>query len=271
MDSPASFQIMKTITSKDNPLIKEAASLKEKKYRDGLGMFLVEGPNLVRELMEFGGRPRFIFLKAGAGDEAQQLALKAEKLTAVYEIPEGLFSKVATDNTPQGIIAAANKPEWTMDRFFEETKDRNILVLDRLQDPGNTGTLIRTAEALGFGGIIFVKGTADPFQPKVVRAAAGSVLRMPMLFLESGKDAAVILKAKGKKLYAAFMEGSVSIQDADLKANAAVVIGNEGNGVSQELAEASEKLFIPMDGKTESLNAAIAGTIIMYESKRQRS
>ncbi len=261
---------MKTISSKDNSIVKEAASLKEKKYRDALGLYLIEGPNLVKEFMDFGGRPRFIFLEAGAGDEARDTALKADKLSAVYELSEEAFNKLTFDRSPQGIIAVAEKNSLTVEEFLNRTDDKNLLILDRLQDPGNVGTLIRSAEALGFGGIIFIKGCADPYQTKCVRAAAGSLLRMPMLFLNSGGDVIHLLKNTGRKMYAACMEGNISIADADLKSNAAVIIGNEGGGVSEELKSAADRLFIPMDGNTESLNAAIAGTIIMYESKRQR-
>jgi TrmH family RNA methyltransferase len=260
---------MNTISSKDNQIVKEAASLKEKKYRDALGLYLIEGPNLVRELMDFGGRPRFIFLKAGAGEEAQAIARKAEKLTAVYELSAEAFAKVSSDSSPQGIIAAAEKDFLKSDEFFRRAGDGNVLVLDRLQDPGNVGTLLRSAEAFGFAGAVLVKGCADPYQTKCVRAAAGSILRFPMLFCDSGKEAAKVLRGAGKKLYAACMEGEVSLYDAALERNTAVIIGNEGNGVSEELISEAERLYIPMYGATESLNAAIAGTIIMYEAKRQ--
>ncbi|MBR0481015.1 MAG: RNA methyltransferase [Firmicutes bacterium] len=262
---------MKTISSKDNQIVKETASLREKKYRDTLGQYIVEGPNLVRELIEYGGRIRFIFLKAGAGAEARQIARDADGLTAVYELTEDLFSKIDSDISTQGIVAVAWKPSYDRDTFFRAVGERNVIVFDRLQDPGNVGTLMRTAEAMGFGGAVLIKGTADPFQPKAVRAAAGSILRFPYIFCDSGAEAGSMLRAAGKKLYAAFMEGSVCVTDADLRENAAIILGNEGNGVSDELAAVSEKLYIPMDGGTESLNAAAAGTIIMYEAKRQKS
>ena len=261
---------MKTISSANNSTVKEAASLKEKKYRDSLGVYLIEGPNLVGELLDHGGKARFIFLMAGADAEAQEIAQRAEGLSAVYELSREAFMKIASDQNPQGIMAVAEKKDMSLEDFFGAVGNRNVLVLDRLQDPGNVGTLIRTAEAMGFGGAVLIKGTADPFQPKAVRAAAGSILRFPVLQCGSGKEAAVLLKTAGKKLYAACMEGSVRICDADLEENAAIILGNEGNGISEELKAVSETMYIPMDGNTESLNAAAAGTIIMYEAKRQR-
>lgn len=261
---------MKTITSKDNPIIKEAASLQEKKYRDRLGMYLLEGPNPVREYMDIGGRPRFIFIKAGAGEEIQGIVSRVKEPTAVYELSEDAFLKISTANSPQGIVAVVDKQIYTEESFFTKVRSSNILVLDRIQDPGNIGTLLRSAEAMGFGGVVFVKGCADPYQPKVVRAAASSIFRIPVLFADDSKSAARLIKRSGKTLYAASMTGEISVDKADLRENTAIIIGNEGNGVSSELLDCSTRLFIPMEGSTESLNAAIAACIIMYESKRQR-
>ena len=156
---------MKQISSPENRIVKEAASLSEKKYRDKYGLFLLEGPNLVKEAMQQGGRVRFIFTRAGAAspeiisliDEADALGL------AVYELTESLFAKVTLTQTPQDIAAVAGKRQTEAGGFFETVKDGCILVLDRLQDPGNVGTLIRSAEAMGFKGILAIKGTADPW------------------------------------------------------------------------------------------------------------
>jgi TrmH family RNA methyltransferase len=262
---------MKTISSRDNSIVKEAASLQEKKYRDQLGLFLVEGPNLVRELLEYGGRTRFIFIEAGAGDEVRNIAQNAEELTAVYELSEEAFLKIVPDRTAQDIVAVAEKKVPTPGSFFETSGDKNVLVFDRVQDPGNMGTLIRNAEAFGFGGVMLIKGCADPYQPKVVRASAGSVLRMPILMCDDGQNAIDLLEKAGKNIFAACMEGDVAIGKADLRKDTAIIIGNEGNGISDRLISASTALYIPMEGHIESLNAAAAGTIIMYESMRQRS
>lgn len=262
---------MKTIASKDNSIVKTAASLKEKKYRDALGLYLLEGPNPIREYMDIGGRPRFIFIKAGAGEELQKIAASAKEPTAVYELSEDAFLKIPSPGNPQGIIAVAEENILSEKEFMEKTGNRNILVLDRIQDPGNTGTLLRTAEAMGFGGAIFIQGSADPYQPKVVRAAASSVFRLPMLFVKDAEQALALLAAAGKSVFSACMTGDVSADKADLRQNAAIVIGNEGNGVGKVFLKSSKRVFIPMEGKTESLNAAVAASIIMYESKRQRS
>lgn len=263
--------LMQTISSKENRIIKEAASLFEKKYRDELGLFLLEGPNIVKEAMEEGGRVRFIFTLAGSSSEEVQeiAALAEEKNLAVYELSSEAFAKVTQTNSPQDIVAVMEKRQMTEDEFFKLVQNGNVVVLDRLQDPGNVGTIIRTAEALGFKGLAVIKGTADVYQPKVVRAAAGSMLRFPIIFFEDEDTLTAVFKNHGKKLYTTAMQAK-SVYDADIKENSCIVIGNEGNGVSKKLLENSETLSIPMEGKTESLNAAISASIIMYESLRQR-
>ena len=263
---------MNIISSPDNRIVKEAASLAEKKYRDRTGFFLAEGPNIVKEATLLGNRVRFIFTRAGAADaESAKIAEEAEAAgLAVYTLTEGVFAKVTQTQTPQGICAVLEKRQYSPDEFFEKTGNGCLLVLDRLQDPGNVGTLIRTAEAMGFAGVVCIKGTADPWQPKVVRAAAGSLLRLPVLLAEDAEQALELLKGACKKVYTTAMDAGLACWDAELSENAAVVIGNEGAGVSPQLKEAAELLAIPMVGRTESLNAAVAGCMIMYESLRQK-
>lgn len=142
--------------------------------------------------------------------------------------------------------------------------------MDRLQDPGNIGTIIRTAEAAGYKGIIIVKGTGDVYSPKVVRAAAGSVLRMPMIKAEEPEDVSAFCKEHGKRLIGTSVRNAKPFYQVDLTNNVALVIGNEGNGMSSELEDLScENIMIPMEGDNESLNAAVAAGIIMYQSIRK--
>jgi len=263
---------MQAISSKDNRIVKEAASLLEKKYRDELNLFLLEGPNIVKEAMEEGGRVRFIFTLAGSySEEIEEIVSKAEdKNLAVYELSSEAFAKVTQTNTPQSIVAVMEKRQMEEDEFFKAVGNKNVVVLDRLQDPGNVGTIIRTAEAMGFGGLVVIKGSADVYQPKVVRSAAGSLLRFPIYFAENSSDVVSLFERHKLRLYATAMNAKTSIFDADLKNSAGIVIGNEGNGVSKELLTSADTLSIPMEGKTESMNAAISAAMIMYESLRQR-
>ena len=161
----------------------------------------------------------------------------------------------------------------TADEFSESVvkKRGNILILDRLQDPGNIGTMIRTAEAAGYAGIIAIKGTVDVTSPKVIRSAAGSALRMPIIYLDEAKDAAQLCEKVGKRLIGTSVKNAKPFYDIDMKCDIALVIGNEGNGMSEEFENlAYENVMIPMDGNIESLNAAVAAGIIMYESVKER-
>ena len=266
------FGRMKLISSPENRIVKETASLSEKKYRERYNAFLVEGEKLVAEAVAQKRNIKAILVRTGAQDDILSFVHKAEADgIAVFELTGDVFMKVVRTESPQDIAAVVQLPEQDEQEFSAAAARGNILVLDRLQDPGNVGTLIRTAEAMGFAGIVAVKGTADPYQPKVVRAAAGSILRMPVLLLEDAESVLEFLAVSGRKIFATdACEGSLECADADISENSAVIIGNEGSGVSEELLAASECIRIPMEGQTESLNAAIAGSIIMYESKRQK-
>ena len=264
---------MREISSRDNRIIREVASLRERKYRDEKRLFIAEGPNLVREAVYGSPGIRFIFMSAGAeSPEIRGLAAEAEKkVPAVYEVSSDCFARISQTDSPQGIIAVIEKPEISEDAFFDAAGGGCILVLDRIQDPGNAGTLLRTAEAAGFKGAIAIKGTTDLFGPKAVRAAAGSLLRIPVLGVRDADSLLSTLEKHGKTAVAAAMEAETAIYDIDLRKNIALIIGNEGNGVSDELMSRARTVSIPMEGRVESLNAALSGAIIMYESLRQRT
>ena len=261
---------MNFISSRENRIVKEAAALRERKYRDASGLFLLEGPNPIREAMQQGGRFRFIFTRAGC--DLQRLGLEELEDNgdpAVYELSGDVFAKLSDTENTQGVIAVAEKKSCTEEEFFSQDGGC-VLVLDRLQDPGNMGTLLRSAEACGFSGVMLIKGCTDPWAPKVARAAAGSLLRLPLLGASGGEQAAAILEAHGKTVWCAAMGEGSECYRQDIAYNAAIIIGNEGGGASEELRAAARPISIPMEGLTESLNAAVAGSILMYESLRQR-
>ena len=260
------------IHSKDNKTVKLAASLSGKKYRDALGAYLIEGPNLVREALQQGVRIKFIFTGAGALSQQKELedilTLAENSDSAICVLSEDCFEKIATTGNSQGIAAMAEKPRWQPEDLFYDGSD--VLVLDRIQDPGNLGTLLRTGEAAGFAGALLVKGGADPFGPKAVRASAGCVFRFPLLLCESACDAMELLAKQRKKVWTAHMSGT-PCYDADLAENTALVVGNEGNGADPIFLKETETVTVPMAGRTESLNAGMAAGILMYESMRQRA
>ena len=265
---------MKTIRSKDNPSYKEAVKLLRRKYRDQTGMFLIEGPRPVMDAIRSGERLQTVFLSeralekglpaAAAAEELESLCMKNGCKCAV--LAEELFSRVSDTEHSQGVLAVACKPEHR-----QIGTGSGVIILDRLQDPGNIGTIIRTAEAAGFGTLIAIKGTGDIYAPKTVRAAAGSLLRVNVFEgLETG-EAVRLCREQGIRIVASDLEGSVEYTAADLTGDMALVIGNEGSGVSDEIRQAADdKVRIPMEGTIQSLNAAVAAGLLMYESVRQR-
>ena len=257
----------KTVSSKDNQIFKLCEKLAQKKYRDRLSCYLIEGENLVREAIDTGQDIRQIIIS----DEAvidPELMKKAETCGKAVFMKGRLFERAAQTKTSQGILAVVSKtPETPSD----PPAGSNILILDKLQDPGNLGTIIRTADAAGYGGIIAVKGTGDIYSPKVVRAAAGSLFRVPVRYADTEADALDLARSWGKKVFCTAFDTDTMYYDADMSKDAAIVIGNEGNGVSETfIREADEAIKIPMRGDIDSLNAAVAAAVIMYHSVLQQ-
>ena len=257
---------MKTIRSKDNPAYRETLKLLRKKYRDQTGMFLIEGPRPVLDAVRSGNGIGTVFLRESAADspQSQEAAVLCEaEHVRLAVLADGLFDKLSDTEHSQGILASAGKKapgELT----------GSILILDRLQDPGNIGTIIRTAEAAGFGALITIKGTGDVYSPKTARAAAGSLLRVDVFEGMETDEAVQLCREHGRRIIASDLQGSVEYTDADLTGAIALVIGNEGSGISGEFRSAADvKVRIPMEGNIESLNAAAAAGILMYEAVRQ--
>lgn len=253
------------ITSSDNQIFKNISKLKLKKNRDTQGKYLIEGPNLVYEALENDGNIELIVCSEKVG--------LIEASCPVLTMSHGLFLKLSDTDSPQGVLAIVKKKNYTEDEFFQprEFGATNIIVLDRLQDPGNIGTIIRTADAAGYMGAFVLKGTGDIYSPKVVRAATGSLFRLPVLFIDTPDQALSILKKYHKKTICTSLNSNQYYYENVMKENIAIIIGNEGNGVCQEFLTNSDKqVKIPMDGSIESLNAAVSAGILMYESVRQK-
>lgn len=254
---------MKVITSKDNKIYKQCRSLTSKKHRDKLGLYLVEGEKLVNEAYEAGCVETIIV------DAGYAKGIHYQGVDIVFMMGK-LFERLAQTETSQGILAIVRKNVYTKAEFGEIISEGsgNVVVLDRLQDPGNIGTIIRTSDAAGYKGVIAVKGTGDVYSPKVVRAAAGSVLRVPVYFAEDERETVSFLKEKGKTIVGTAFDTDVFYYDADLRENIGLIIGNEGNGMSDDFAKNTDlNIKIPMEGTVDSLNAAVAAGILMYQSK----
>lgn len=211
----------------------------------------------------------------GAGCEIQAV-IAAESITdrlpdaggaRVAVVSEKVFESLAATETTQGVIALVRPPAWTVDDLLRGAT--LLAILDGIQDPGNAGAILRAAEAFGATGAAFLKGTASPYNPKSMRASAGSVFRLPIAAFEE-KSLLAVLDQSGIALYAAMPRSGQAPADADLRSRCAIVIGSESRGVSPRLAERAIGLRIPTS-RVESLNAAVAAGVLLYEARRQRT
>lgn len=257
---------MKKITSKDNKLYKQCVRLASRKYRDSYGQFLVEGEKVITDAINAGQKLITVLAEDG-------YALDEDKFPCTcVRVESKLFHQLAQTSTTQGIMAVAEKKSLNKEEFCEKIREKsgNVILLDRLQDPGNIGTIIRTADAAGYSGVMTVKGTADLYSPKIVRATAGSLFRMPVYAVDCPREAVEILESAGKRIIATGFDTELYYYDADMKKDIGLIIGNEGNGISDELMQQAHMVVkIPMDGEIDSLNAAVAAGILMYEAVRK--
>ena len=253
---------MERITSARNPVVKGLRALRERKGREASGRFLVEGEVMLREALKCGLTVR----EALAEEEHAALAeaLEAEGARA-YLAPRSLLEAVCDTRTPQGICASFDLPA----PLPLEGAPARIVALDGVQDPGNVGTIWRTADAAGFGGVLFGAGCADPLSPKVQRSAMGSGFRVPFMACDDLPDALAGLRAGGWTVLASDLRGDDFYARPDPGERFVLVIGSEAHGISAATRAAADLLVkLPMRGGAESLNAAVAAGIMMYELAR---
>lgn len=258
------------IESKENLKVKLISSLKLKKNREKNNLIVVEGLRAVQQLIENNIEIKLLAF-------ADQEYKKNKEYRNVFEKYEGIscliksaiFDQIVETTNTQGILALVNTPKYDLEGLSGNKKCR-FLLFDRIQDPGNAGTLIRTADAAGYDAILYTKGTVDLFSSKVNRSAMGSNLYTPILEIDF--DDLRRLKQQGFKLLATALDDYSLLYDKVVYDNKTVIIlGNEANGVSESLLDLSdEKVYIPIYGKAESLNVAVAGAILIYESLKNK-
>jgi TrmH family RNA methyltransferase len=251
---------IESVTSAANPFLKD---IRRAVSRGGLtneGYCVAEGPHLLEEALRSDCEVAAVLVSESA------VNVNEVRGARTVVLPDPLFQTLTSTVTSQGVIALVRPPEWTVDQVF--SGQSLVIVLDGLQDPGNAGAIARAAEAFGATGIMFLKGTVNPFNPKALRASMGSFFRIP--FVTGGE--AVTLGRQGVDLYAAmpFTGSELLAGDIDLSQRCAIVIGSEGRGVSRELLELCEPVAIPTLG-VDSLNAGVAAAILLYEARRQRA
>ena len=261
------------ITSGDNSRIRLVRKLATRKGRAAEGRFAVEGRNLVTEVLEKDLDVDFIMIPAGAADDAPDFirnCIDSPDVT-VCEVPVREFAGLTDAENGIGMLAVVRLREYGPDILDGLRPDDNVLVLDRIQDPGNMGTLIRTAVAAGYKAIIAMSGTVDIYSPKVLRATAGMVFEIPVIYVPDNDALMGMLGRSGRRIVVTDVNGGVPYYEEDLSRGIALIIGNEGSGVSDTLMETADvRVTLPMKGRIESLNAAVAAAILMYEAVRGR-
>lgn len=259
------------ITSSANKKIKQVVQWQTKtKDRRKDGVFLAEGFKMFEEAPQAWIRE--VYLTPEAYEKIQTEKWSEKLFASSFEIvAEDLFAKMADTQTPQGVLVVLRQPEYRLEDMLK-VSDPLLVVLENLQDPGNLGTILRTGEGAGITGAILSRQTVDIYNPKTIRATMGSIYRVPFVYADSLEDTLRILHRHGIHTYAAHLEGKEYYDHCSFREGTAFLIGNEGNGLTRETADLAEQyLKIPMEGKVESLNAAIATALLMYEAHRQRS
>lgn len=241
--------------------IKKAKARREQKVfiTEGVKMFLEADPDKIREVYV----AESFWKKGTCQDKIRQCS---------YEIlSDALFEKVSDTQTPQGILCVMEQYQYTLEEMFRR-ENPLFLLLEDIQDPGNLGTMLRSAEGAGVDGVIMTRNTVDIYNPKTIRSTMGSIYRVPFLYTDDFLSTIKKLQEKQVLLYAAHLKGKAVYHQMDYQKGTAFLIGNEGNGLKEETAQAADQYIkIPMAGKVESLNAAVASVILMYEAARQRN
>lgn len=262
---------VRIVQSKQNARLKELRRALAKPGRDDHGLAGIEGPNLLQEAVRAGLRVPCVFAAQDAQHLIEGLPLPAE--TEILLMTRELLESALGTEAPQPVAALVEPPDWTWAHVLGHARKCHplLVVLAGLQDPGNLGTILRSAEAFGADGVLSLPGTVSAWNQKAVRASAGSVFRLPLLAL--GLDEAMeFLREAGVKIYAATVQAGEPADLVDLAGPIALLIGNEGNGLPKDVADhADARLTIPCPGPVESLNAAVAASVLLYEASRQRS
>ena len=260
---------MQTISSKDNELIKHIKKLKDKKERDLSNEYIIEGIKLIQEAIQENAKIKQIIICDDCEKTEsipKDLMYEIAKQECIY-VTNKVFDSITEVMNPQGILAIIEKQSKEMQI---DDKQDIILALDDIQDPGNLGTILRTADSIGLTQILVSKGTADSYNPKVVRSTMGAIFRVKIIECEDLVKTLKEIKKHKFEIVVSSLQTDNSIYDINYHKKV-IVIGNEANGVKKEIQDlADKKIKIPMLGKTESLNASVATGIILYEYVRQK-
>ncbi|MBP1753611.1 MAG: hypothetical protein H6Q59_9 [Firmicutes bacterium] len=258
------------ISSMSNAQVKNLTLLlKKAREREEQGTFVIEGIKMFEEAKEAG-----LLKKAYASESFyhEKVVEEPDYFDDLdYEIlTDSVFKETSETKTPQGIMGTVKMAEYHLDRMLKDPR-ACLLLLEDIRDPGNLGTMIRTAEGAGVTGIILSDSSVDVYNPKVIRATMGSIYRVPFYQAKDFYETLAQIKEQGIEIYAAHLQGIPYDTEGSFRKRCAFLIGNEANGLSDHASDlADTRIKIPMEGKVESLNAAVAAAILMYEAARQR-
>ena len=257
------------ITSTSNAKIRNLLQIKRKnKERDAQDAFLVEGVKMFGEIPP--ERIREVYVSESFQKSGQLRSELAGLKKNLYEVTDTVFQKMSDTQTPQGVMALVSQLHYREADLIRGNAPL-VMILENLQDPGNLGTIIRTAEGAGVTGILITKGSADLYNPKVTRSTMGSIFRVPFCYTENLAESVNAMKRQGIKVFGAHLQGSSPYGKENYCGGSAFLIGNESRGLSPSAVSLADVLIrIPLLGKVESLNAAIASAVLMYEARRQR-
>lgn len=255
------------IESNQNPIVKQLLLLKLKKERDKSNFFIAEGERFVKDIPNDWNIKMYIVSQTFKKNGNLNIL---NTQTKIYTVTDSLFENISDTQTPQGVLAVCCQKKYTTSDILIN-KPYFLLLIEKLQDPGNLGTIIRVADAAGVTGIILSKATVDLYNPKVLRATMGSIFHIPIIQNADMENTIIELKQKNIKILGTHLNSNTTPYSINLKNNIAIIVGNEANGLSNSIANLTDVLIkLPMVGKAESLNVSMASGILLYEVLRQR-
>lgn len=265
---------LRRIEGRHNPLVKELRQAFARAELTDKGDCAIEGVRIVEEAIRSGLHFRAILFRESAQNLAERLLPQIGSHVETLLLPDSLFDGAVPSETPQGVAALVRLKEFSLDDILERLQVGPAVVIVGLQDPGNLGTILRSAEAFGSAGVVIGEGTVSPLNSKVIRASAGSLFRIPLVIGKTvgGLDAILPkFRTHGVRLIATSSHKGTPLDQANLTASSAVFIGSEGSGLPRALmSQVDELVAIPHTAQVESLNAGVAGSILLYEAARQR-
>ncbi len=261
---------LRRIEGRHNALVKELRQAFSRSELTSDGYCAIEGFRILEEAIRSGSRFRAVFFSESAAARADRLLSQLGDQVETLLLPDKLFASAVPSDSPQGVAALARWKEFLLEDVIAKSNAGPLLAIAGVQDPGNLGTILRSAEAFGAGGVLLGEGTVSPFNPKVVRASAGSVFRLPVARAKLS-DALGLMKEHGLRMVATASHKGTPLDQAKLSGPLAIFIGSEGAGLSRDLIKAmNEVVAIPQAAQVESLNVGVATSIVLYEVMRQR-